>query len=114
MARPVTLCTGQWADLSCEDLASKCQGFGFDGMELACWGDHFEVDKAMAEDDYCSKKRATLEKYEQQVFAISAHLVGQAVCDKIDVRHKALYCVISRLHIAIGPTWSPPRRNNSR
>ncbi|MBN2292794.1 MAG: sugar phosphate isomerase/epimerase, partial [Pirellulales bacterium] len=90
MVRPVTLCTGQWADLSCEDLARKCQGFGFDGMELACWGDHFEVDKAMAEDDYCSKKREMLEKYDQQVFAISAHLVGQAVCDKIDVRHKAI------------------------
>ncbi|MEA1951081.1 MAG: sugar phosphate isomerase/epimerase family protein [Planctomycetota bacterium] len=90
MARPVTLCTGQWADLGCEDLARKCQGFGFDGMELACWGDHFEVDKAMAEDDYCSKKREMLEKYDQQVFAISAHLVGQAVLDKIDVRHKAI------------------------
>ena len=90
MPRPVTLCTGQWADLSTEDLARKCQGFGFDGMELACWGDHFEVAKAMAEDDYCEKKRALLEKYDQQVFAISAHLVGQAVLDKIDVRHKAI------------------------
>ncbi|MBN1589046.1 MAG: sugar phosphate isomerase/epimerase [Pirellulales bacterium] len=90
MARPVTLCTGQWADLKCEDLARKCQEFGFDGMELACWGDHFEVDRAMAEDDYCEKKRATLEKYDQQVHAISGHLVGQAVLDKIDIRHKAI------------------------
>ncbi len=90
MTRPVTLCTGQWADLPCEDLARKCQEIGFDGMELACWGDHFEVDKAMAEDDYCSKKRELLEKYDQQVFAISGHLVGQAVLDKIDQRHKAI------------------------
>jgi len=90
MARPVTLCTGQWADLTTEDLARKCQEFGFDGMELACWGDHFEVARAMAEDDYCARKRELLERYNQQVFAISAHLVGQAVLDKIDVRHKAI------------------------
>ena len=90
MARPVTLCTGQWADLNTEDLARKCQEFGFDGMELACWGDHFEVDRAMAEDDYCTKKHELLEKYGQQVFAISAHLVGQAVLDNIDIRHKAI------------------------
>ena len=64
--------------------------FGYDGLELACWGDHFEVDKALAEDDYCAKKRELLEKHNLQVFAISAHLVGQAVLDNIDARHKAI------------------------
>jgi len=90
MARPVTLCTGQWADLTCENLARKCQEFGYEGMELACWGDHFEVDRAMAEDDYCAKKREMLERYGQNVYAISAHLVGQAILDKIDIRHKSI------------------------
>jgi len=90
MARPVTLFTGQWADRKCEDLARNCQQFGFDGMELACWGDHFEVDRAMAEDDYCDKKRQTLQKYGQEVYAISGHLVGQAVLDSIDERHKGI------------------------
>ena len=90
MARPVTMFTGQWADLSCEELAQKFSGFGFDGLELACWGDHFEVDKAMAEDDYCAKKREMLDKYNMQVFAISAHLVGQAVLDNIDARHECI------------------------
>ncbi len=90
MGRPVTMFTGQWADLPLETLAQKVQGFGYDGMELACWGDHFEVDKALANDDYCEKKRALLEKYNMQVFAISAHLVGQAVLDNIDARHKAI------------------------
>ena len=47
MARPVTLFTGQWADLPLEELASKCGTWGFDGLELACWGDHFDVDKAL-------------------------------------------------------------------
>jgi sugar phosphate isomerase/epimerase len=90
MARPVTLCTGQWADLPVAELARKASEMGFDGLELACWGDHFEVDKALDQDDYCAKKRELLEKHNLQVFAISGHLVGQAVLDNIDQRHKAI------------------------
>ena len=88
MARPVTLFTGQWADLSIEDMCRKASDFGYQGIELACWGDHFEVDKA--DDAYCKAKRELLEKYDLQCFAISAHLVGQAVCDNIDGRHKGI------------------------
>ncbi len=90
MARPVTIFTGQWADLPLETLAQKMSGFGYNGLELACWGDHFEVEKALDQDDYCSKKREILEKYTLQVFAISNHLVGQAVLDNIDERHQAI------------------------
>ncbi len=54
MARPVTLFTGQWADLPIEELAANCGGWGFDGLELACWGDHFEVDKATRRPGYAS------------------------------------------------------------
>jgi sugar phosphate isomerase/epimerase len=90
MSRPVTLFTGQWADLPLEELAKKASGFGYDGLELACWGDHFEVDKALDEDDYCAKKRELLDRNNLQVFSISAHLVGQAVLDTIDKRHKAI------------------------
>jgi sugar phosphate isomerase/epimerase len=82
--------TGQWADLPLADLARKCKGFGYDGLELACWGDHFEVQKALEDNGYCVKKRELLEKNNMQVFAISAHLVGQAVLDNIDARHKAI------------------------
>jgi len=84
MARAVTLFTGQWADLSLADLAAKAADWGYDGLELACWGDHFEVDKALADDNYCKEKRALLDKHGLKVFAISTHLVGQAVCDNID------------------------------
>ena len=90
MARPVTLFTGQWADLPIEEMARKTKEFGYDGIELACWGDHFEVDKALADDNYCAQKRDLLDRHELQYHAISAHLVGQAVCDKIDERHKAI------------------------
>jgi sugar phosphate isomerase/epimerase len=88
MARPVTLFTGQWADLPLEDLAAKAQRWGLDGLELACWGDHFEVDRAVSEPDYVSEKRALLDRYGLGCWAISTHLVSQAVCDPIDLRHK--------------------------
>ena len=90
MGRPVTLFTGQWADLSLADMARKAGEFGYQGIELACWGDHFEVDKALSDKDYCARKRETLEKHDLQCFAISNHLVGQAVLDVIDERHKAI------------------------
>ena len=90
MSRPVTLCTGQWADLPVDDLARMMREFGFDGLELACWGDHFEVDKAMADESYVKEKRELLDRHDMQCHAISAHLVGQAVCDVIDERHQAI------------------------
>jgi sugar phosphate isomerase/epimerase len=90
MPRPITLFTGQWADLSLAELAPKIKAMGYDGVELACWGDHFEVDRALAEPDYVKKKWALLGKHGLKCFAISNHLVGQAVCDIIDERHKAI------------------------
>ncbi len=90
MGRPVTLFTGQWADLSLETLAQKVSAWGFDGLELACWGDHFEVDKALADDGYVQTRHDILNKYGLKCFAISNHLVGQGVCDLIDERHKGI------------------------
>jgi sugar phosphate isomerase/epimerase len=90
MARPVTLFTGQWADLPIEDLAAKAGSWGFDGLELACWGDHFEVDKALADDSYCRSRQEILERNHLNVWALGGHLVGQAVCDRIDERHRAI------------------------
>ena len=90
MERPVTLFTGQWADLPIETMARMTHEFGYDGIELACWGDHFEVDKALADDNYVQQKRELLERNELQCHAISAHLVGQAVLDNIDERHEAI------------------------
>ncbi len=85
MGRPVTLFTGQWADLDCETIITKAKSFGYDGVELACWGDHFEVDKA--DEAYCQAKRDLLAKHDMKCYSISTHLVGQAVCDNIDPRH---------------------------
>jgi sugar phosphate isomerase/epimerase len=90
MARPVTLFTGQWADLTLDDLAAKCAAWGFDGLELACWGDHFDVRAALADSAYCDAKRELLERHGLNCWAIGNHLVGQAVCDPIDERHRAV------------------------
>src|SRR5918994_2179889 len=90
MARPVTLFTGQWADLPLEELAEKVAGWGFDGLELACWGDHFEVDRALGEDGYVEAKRELLERHGLRCWALGAHLVGQAICDPCDERHRAI------------------------
>jgi len=90
VARPVTLFTGQWADLPIVDMARKTAEFGYDGIELACWGDHFEVGKALQQDDYCDQLRSLLDSHGLSCSAISAHLVGQAVCDPIDARHQAI------------------------
>src|ERR671913_306473 len=58
MARPITLFTGQWADLPFEEVARLAGEWGYYGLE---------------------------------VFAISNHLTGQAVCDDpIDERHRGI------------------------
>lgn len=91
MARPVTLFTGQWADLPLETLCQKARAWGFDGLELACWGDHFEVDKALEQDSYLRQKRALLGKYGLACFAVGNHLNGQCICESIlDERHKGM------------------------
>ncbi len=92
MPRPVTLFTGQWADLPLAKMVDKASQFGYDGLELACWGDHFEVGRALGTDGdaYCKSRHDMLASEGMHCWAISNHLVGQAVCDPIDPRHKAI------------------------
>ncbi len=89
-ARPVTLFTGQWADLTLAQLAEKAAQWGYDGLELACWGDHFDVHQASSDPAYCVAHREMLGAHDLDVFAVSNHLVGQAVCDPIDERHRSI------------------------
>ena len=90
MTRPVTLFTGQWADMPLEVLAKKAREWGSDGLELASWGDHCDVARAPADDAYCRGRHELLAKHGLKVWAISNHLVGQAVCDRIDERHRSI------------------------
>ena len=81
MSRPVTLFTGQWADLPLEALAAKAASWGYDGLELACWGDHMDVFRAAEDVFYCEQQKAILAKHGLKLYAISNHLAGQLVCD---------------------------------
>jgi len=90
MPRPITLFTGQWADLPIAKLLPLVKKMGYDGVELACWGDHFEVDRALAEPGYVKQLWALLKKNGLNCFAISNHLLGQAICDLVDERHKSI------------------------
>jgi len=90
MSRPVTLFTGQWADMPLQELLPLVKKMGYDGVELACWGDHFDVQQALKDDVYIQQKWDLLEKHGLTCFAISNHLAGQAVCDRIDERHQAI------------------------
>ena len=84
MSRPVTLFTGQWADLPLSELAPAAKEMGYDGLELACWGDHLDVFKAAEDPDYCREKLDFLAEHGLRLFAISNHLPGQLVCDPND------------------------------
>ena len=89
MPRPITLFTGQWADLPFEEVARLASSWGYDGLEIACWGDHLDPNRGATDDAYLDQKRAVLDKHGLRVFAISNHLKGQAVCDDpIDARHR--------------------------
>src|SRR6476661_7173641 len=91
MTRPITLFTGQWADLPFEEVARLAGEWGFDGLEIACWGDHLDPRRAAEDDNYLQGRLDILEKNNLKVFAIANHLTGQAVCDDpIDERHQGI------------------------
>src|SRR5680860_247307 len=90
MPRPVTLFTGQWADLPLAELAPLAREMGYDGLELACWGDHLDVRRIVDEPGYAEGRKALLAGHGLELYAISNHLVGQAVCDNIDERHRPI------------------------
>src|SRR5450759_3387553 len=89
--RPVTLFTGQWADLTLEQVAAYASAWGYDGLEIACSGEHLDVWRAAQDPAYLQGRLDILDRHGLKVWAISNHLKGQAVCDDpIDFRHKAI------------------------
>ena len=90
-SHPVTLFTGQWADLPLEEVAKLASEWGYDGLEIACSGEHLDVWRAAEDNAYLQGRLDILKKHDLDVFAISNHLKGQAVCDDpIDFRHQAI------------------------
>ena len=87
MSRKVTLYTLQWGDLPLETVCQKAREFGYDGLEL---GLPNHVDVRRTESEYYQGIKDLLAKYDLELYAISTHLIGQAVCDKIDLRHQQI------------------------
>jgi sugar phosphate isomerase/epimerase len=90
MGRPIILFSGGWADVSLEEFAPQVAEWGYQGVELCCWGDHFEVQRAAGEDDYCPGKLALFNRLDLSVPVLSAHRVSHAVCEPIEARHRFL------------------------
>lgn len=87
MSRPVTLCTLQWGDLPLEVVCEKAKAFGYDGLEL---GLPAHLDVRRKDQEYYDGIKALLDSYGLKLYCISTHLISQAVCDKIDERHKSI------------------------
>jgi len=86
MARPVTLFTGQWADLSYQKIAEFASSLGYDGLEIACWGDHLKINKAYEDSEYLQSRLKILEKNNLKCWALGTHIIGQCVGDISDKR----------------------------
>ena len=86
MPRPITLFTGQWADLRFEEICKKAGEMSYDGLEIACWGDHMDVSRAATEDAYIENRKKILKENDLQCWAIGAHLAGQCVGALYDPR----------------------------
>ena len=90
MAHPHTLFTGQWADLTLEQVAELAAGWGYDGLEIAVSGEHLDASR-WDDEAYIAERLGILEKHGLKVWTISNHLKGQAICDDpIDFRHQAI------------------------
>ena len=90
MSRPVTLFTGQWADLPFDRFCEKAKDFGYDGLEIACWGDHMDVKRAATDPKYIEGRKAILAKNNLKTWALGAHLAGQCVGDLLDPEARRL------------------------
>jgi sugar phosphate isomerase/epimerase len=88
LKRDIVLFSGQFADLALEDYAGRTKGWGYDGVELACWGEHFNVARALREPQYSRDVRSILDARGLSCTVLGTHLVSQAVCDRIDDRHR--------------------------
>ena len=86
MGRLVTLVTCQWTDLDFDTMCKKAKEMGYEGLEIACWGNHIDAKKAATDMEYVKYLKDTLDKYGLQCKAIATHIIGQCVGDYNDPR----------------------------
>lgn len=86
MPRLVTLMSCQWADMDLETLCRKASEWGYEGIELAIWGNHLDPVRAADDDDYVESIKAVFRKYGLVIKALCAHVPSQCVGDYNDPR----------------------------
>lgn len=86
MGRLVTLFTGQWTDLPFDVICEKASAMGYEGLEIACWGNHLNPSKAVQDDKYVEELKSILKKNNLKCDALGSHLIGQCVGDYNDPR----------------------------
>lgn len=86
MGRLLTLTTCQWADMTIDELCKLAKEMGYDGLEIACWGNQLDPVRAAKDDAYVEEVKATLAKHDMKCVALAAHIIGQCVGDYDDPR----------------------------
>lgn len=89
----IGLVSGQFADMDLSVFLAKAKGWGYRAVELATWGKHFDVVQATGPDGdkYCAGVKDLFAECGLVISALSAHLVGQAVCS---LPTKALHNIV--------------------
>jgi len=86
MSRPVTLFSGQWVDIPFEKFCEKARAFGYDGIEIACQGDHLDIKKAATDLKYTEERKNILKNFGLKAWAIGTHHLGHCVSGNFDPR----------------------------
>jgi len=89
MSRPITLFSRQWVDIPFDKFCEKAKSFGYEGVEIACWGDHLDLKRAATDLKYVEEKKTVLKNYGLKVWALGTHIIGQCVSDGHDPRLNA-------------------------
>lgn len=82
----VTLCTIQWADIPFDELCTLAKEMGYDGLEVACWGNGIDLDRAISDESYVNWMKENLKKNGLVMTAMAVHIIGQCVGDDPDPR----------------------------
>ena len=79
MSRPVILFSGQWVDMPFEKFCEKAKSFGYDGIEVACGGDHIDLKKAATDLKYVEERKNILKNFGLKICAIGTHSTSYCV-----------------------------------
>ena len=90
MARPVTLYTGQWGDLSLEEVCKLASEMGYEGLEIATNG-HINCHEVVTNQEYEKQVKISNEKNSAEIAAYNAELAQLKAQEQqlIDVSRKA-------------------------